>query len=150
MDASLIASYGKLGGTIAVCLAAVGSALGTGTAGMTAIGAWKKCYAQNKAAPFVLLTFVGAPMSQTIYGMIIMFQMLDKAGGGAAWPLLLGSGFFGGIAMGMSAWYQGRAGAAGAVALAETGQGFTNYLSVIGIVETIAIFVMVFIIMALG
>ena len=31
----------------------------------------------------------------------------------------------------------------------ETGEGFTNYLSVIGIVETVAIFVMVFVIIAL-
>jgi V/A-type H+/Na+-transporting ATPase subunit K len=150
MDAEIITSLGKLGGTFAVSIAAIGSALGTGTAGITAIGAWKKCYAQNKAAPFLLLTFVGAPMSQTIYGMIIMFTMLDKATAGTNWPLLLGSGLIGGLAIGMSAWYQGKAGAAGSVALAETGQGFTNYLSVVGIVETVAIFVMVFVIIALG
>ena len=48
----------------------------------------------------------------------------------------------GGIAMGFSAWYQGKAGAAGSDALAETGQGFGNYLTVLGIVETVALFVM--------
>ena len=40
---------------IAVGLGAIGSAIGTGTAGAAAIGAWKKCYMQGKAAPFLLL-----------------------------------------------------------------------------------------------
>ena len=46
-------------------------------------------------------------------------------------------------AMGASAWFQGKAGAAGSDALAETGQGFGNYLITLGIVETVALFVMV-------
>ncbi len=144
MEAETMIALGSLGAGMALCLGAVGSALGTGTAGMSAIGAWKKCYANNKAAPFILLTFVGAPISQTIYGMILMIAMLDAAQAGTNWPLLLGVGFLGGLAIGMSAWFQGKAGAGGTVALAETGQGFTNYLSVLGIVETVALFVMVF------
>lgn len=38
---------------------------------MAAIGAWKRAYLQNKAAPFSLVAFVGAPLTQTIYGMIL-------------------------------------------------------------------------------
>ena len=150
MNAEMITALGKVGAVTAICFSAVGSALGTGTAGMTAIGAWKKCYANNKTAPFILLTFVGAPLSQTIYGMILMFIMIGKAEAGISWPLLMGAGVFGGLAIGMSAWLQGMAGAAGSNALAETGQGFTNYLAVLGIVETVAIFVMVFLMIALG
>ncbi len=144
MDTEMMVSLGRLGAAAVMCLSAVGSALGTGTAGMAAVGAWKKCYANNKAAPFILLTFVGAPLSQTIYGMILMFAMIGKSAAGTSWPLLLGVGIFGGLAIGSSAWLQGKAAAGGTVALAETGQGFTNYLSVLGIVETVAIFVMVF------
>ena len=44
----------KLGGAIAFSFAAIGSALGTGTAAMAGIGAWKKCYLQGKPAPFTL------------------------------------------------------------------------------------------------
>ena len=54
-------------GYFAVALAAVGSAIGCGIAGQAAIGAWRKCYQQGKAAPFLLLAMVGAPLSQTIY-----------------------------------------------------------------------------------
>jgi len=68
-----------------LAFAAIGSALGTGIAGMAAVGAWKKCFAQNKAAPFMLTVFVGAPLSQTIYGFILMQQLAGKvsAGGGS-------------------------------------------------------------------
>ena len=52
--------------------------------------------------------------------------------------------------MGVSAYGQGKVGAYCADALAETGQGFSNYLAVIGIVETVAIFVLVFSLLALG
>jgi V/A-type H+-transporting ATPase subunit K len=155
-----MASLGKLGGSMALGLAAVGSSLGVGAAGPAVVGSWKRCYAQNKAAPFVLVTFVGAPLSQTIYGMILMNQIAAKvaAAGQAAgeivaadvaaasnWPAMLGIGCFGGIAMGMSAWYQGVIGASAADAMAETGKGFGNYLMALGIIETVALFVMVFI-----
>ena len=119
-------------------------------AGAAAIGAWKKCYAQGKPAPFMLLTFVGAPLSQTIYGMILMFNMANKAKEGMPWQGLVGIGITAGIGMGMSAWLQGKAGAGGSDALAETGEGFTNYLDALGVIETVAIFVMVFAMIAIG
>jgi V/A-type H+/Na+-transporting ATPase subunit K len=147
MDQQTAVTLGKLGAATVFGLAAVGSALGSGAAGPAAIGAWKKCYAQNKSAPFILLVFAGAPMSQTIYGMILMNQMvaLCNAAGFANWGAMLGAGLFGGLAIGASAYYQGVAGAAGADALAETGKGFGNYLIVLGMLETIALFILVFI-----
>ncbi len=61
------------------------------------------------------------------------------------WPAMLMAGIVGGVAMGASAAYQGMAGAAAADAMGETGQGFGNYLMTLGVVETVALFVMVFI-----
>ncbi len=136
-------TLGQMGIAAAFALAAAGSAIGIGTAGMAAIGAWKRCYAQNKPAPFLLLAFVGAPFTQTIYGMILMGQLQGVAE--TADPgLLLGAGIFGGIGMGMSAWFQGAAGAAASDALTSTGKGFSNYLIILGLVESVALFVMVF------
>ena len=134
-------------GYAALALAAVGSALGTGSAGMAAVGAWKKCFAQNRAAPFLLIAFVGAPLTQTIYGMILMNAILGSA---TAWATKLEAGVFGGLALGVSAWFQGRAGASASDALAETGKGFGNYMMVLGLVETTALFAMVFMLGALG
>ena len=60
-------------------------------------------------------------------------------------PLVLFEvGLFGGIAIGASAYMQGAAAAAASDALAETGKGFGNYVMVIGLIETVALFAMVF------
>jgi V/A-type H+-transporting ATPase subunit K len=64
------------------------------------------------------------------------------------WPWMVSAGIFGGLAIGVSAWYQGVIGAAASDAQAETGKGFGNYLMALGIIETVAVFVMVFIIAA--
>jgi V/A-type H+-transporting ATPase subunit K len=136
-------SYGLIGVGAALALAAVGSAIGTGSAAMAAVGAWKKCFAQNRPAPFLLVAFVGMPLTQTIYGFILM-NALNAAAEATGAAMLLGAGVLGGLAMGMSAWFQGRTGAVASDALAETGQGFGQYIMVMGIVETVALFVMVF------
>ncbi len=134
---------GMLGIGAALALAACGSAIGAGSAGMAAVGAWKKCFAQNKPAPFTLIAFVGAPLTQTIYGYILMNTLFQAADGANPW-LILGAGVFGGLAMGFSAAFQGKAAASASDALAETGKGFGQYIMVLGIVETVALFVMVF------
>ena len=145
MTNEMMQNLALIGGYSAVAFAAMGSALGTGTAGSSAIGAWKKCYAQNKPAPFLLMALAGAPLSQTIYGLVMLMFIKGKAADmPQAWPLLLVVGVIGGIAMGFSAWYQGRAGAGGCDAFAETGKGFANYLMILGVVETVAIFALVF------
>ena len=129
-------------------LSAAGSAFGTGFAASAAVGAWKKCYAANKPAPFILLGLVGAPITQTLYGMILMFIMLGKTAAGAGFACVL-LGIFAGLGIGLSALFQGRAAAAACDAQAETGQGLTNYFGALGIVETVAIFTMVFAIIAI-
>ena len=162
MDAYMIVA----GAIACLGLSAAGSAFGTGFAASAAVGAWKKCYAANKPAPFLPLSFVGAPITQTLYGMILMFLMLGKVAlekdaegvvtgikatvsTGSGLPVLV-AGIFAGLAIGLSALFQGRAGAAACDAQAETNQGFTNYLAALGIVETVAIFAMVFALIALG
>ena len=137
-------------GYVAVGLAAVGSAIGAGTAGAAAIGAWKKCYQQGKAAPFLLIAMVGAPLSQTIYAMLMMVlskqAIVEKPEYALAYICL---GLLGGVAQMVSAIFQGRCGANGCVSFAETGKGFANYLIVLGVVETCAIFALVFSFMAM-
>ena len=135
--------------------AAIGSAYGCGAASCAAMGAWKKCYAQNKPAPFQLLIFAGAPLSQTIYGMIVMFIVMGGAANVAAataghWIVYSLVGVLAGIAMGVSALWQGISAAAAADAFAETGKGFANQLMALGIVETVAIFVLAFSIVLLS
>ncbi len=139
-------NWGFLGAGLVMGIAAMGSAIGIGTAGQGAIGAWKRCYLNNKPAPFLLVVFAGAPLTQTIYGFLLMQSMIGKVGSADIGQQLfyLGLGLACGLSMCMSAIAQGKAGAAGSDALAETGKGFTNYIMVVGLCETIALFSMVF------
>lgn len=143
-------NWGLIGIGAAIAFAGVGSALGTGTAGMAAVGAWKKCFVQNRPAPFILVAFVGFPLSQTIYGYLLMNRLAQAVAAGADAAYLLGAGVFGGIAIGMSAWFQGRAAAAASDSMGETGKGTGNYIFVLGIIETVALFVMVFLFLITG
>jgi len=150
MDPEMAASFAKIGAAACVSFAAIGSALGAGAAGSAAIGAWKRCYIQNKPASFMLLAFVGAPLTQTFYGMVLMNDITGKAAAAveqaavAPWPSMIVAGILGGIAMGFSAWFQGKAGAAASDSLGETEQGFVNNILVLGVIESVALFVMVF------
>ena len=133
----------------AIGFAAMGSAYGCGVAAASAIGEWKKCYLQNRPAPFQLAILTGVPMSQTIYGFILMLQILNNVKG-PHWPTCLAIGIVGGIAIAMSAAFQGRAAAGACDAYAESGKGFAYYLIALGVVETIAIFAMVFAMIIIG
>lgn len=146
MDEFLI-QFMDLGLALVLGLSAIGSAAGAGTAGMAAIGAWKKNYSQNKPAAFMLVAFVGAPLTQTIYGMIVMNSMAGLAVKG---HFLWGIGACCGAALGLSAYYQGKCAAVACDAMGETGQGFGNYMIVLGMVETVALLVMAFTLGVLG
>ncbi|MBP7215655.1 MAG: V-type ATP synthase subunit K [Candidatus Omnitrophica bacterium] len=142
MDPNVVSQFKDLGLSLVLALAACGSGAGAGIAGMSAIGAWKKNYSQNKAASFMLVAFVGAPLTQTIYGKIVMDKLYLLAEKGQyAW----GIGAFCGLAIGLSAYWQGKCAASACDAMGETNKGFTNYLIVLGMTETVALFVMVFI-----
>jgi V/A-type H+-transporting ATPase subunit K len=137
-------NLGLLGAGLVMGISALGSGLGIGFAGMATIGAWKKCYIANKPAPMMLLAFAGAPLTQTFYGFILMGQMKEAAFANPenTW-LYIGYGIASGLAIAFSAIFQGKAGAASADAQAETGKGFAQYIAVVGIAETVALFAMV-------
>jgi V/A-type H+-transporting ATPase subunit K len=133
-----------LGAGLVMGLAALGSGIGIGIAGSATIGVWKKSYMRNKPASMLLLAFVGAPMTQVFYGYILMGQIkaaaiVNQADG---W-LYVGFGLASGLGIAFSAVGQGMAAAAAADAQGETGKGFAQYMLVVGIAETVALFSMV-------
>ena len=66
----------------ALGLSAMGSAFGSGFAAQASVGAWKKCYANGKPAPFIMVAFSGAPLTQTIYGFLLMNFIRSAVEGG--------------------------------------------------------------------
>ena len=139
-----------VGMAAALGLSASGSAFGAGFAGMASVGAWKKCYASGKPAPFIMIAFSGAPLTQTIYGFLLMNFSKSAVEAGAEPGLAFGVGIFGGLAIGLSGLFQGKCAAAAADALGATGKGTANYFIVVGIVETVALFTLVFSLLLLG
>jgi V/A-type H+-transporting ATPase subunit K len=137
-------SLGLLGAGLVLGMAAVGSAIGIGTAAQAAIGAWKKCYITNKPAPMTLLVFIGAPLTQVFYAYIMMTNILTAAYANSEYGVLqFGFSVASAIAIAASAIFQGKAGACAADAQAETGKGFAQYISAVGVIETVALFTMV-------
>ena len=133
-----------IGLACALGISAVGSALGAGAAALASVGAWKKCYQNGKPAPFIMVAFSGAPLTQTIYGFLLMNFIRSALDTGASPMLAMCIGIVGGFAIGLSAFFQGKVAAASADALGETGKGTANFLIVVGIIETVALFTLVF------
>ena len=134
-------NFGMIGVAAVLGLSAIGSGVGAAIAGQAAIGSWKRSYLANKPASFLLVVFAGAPLTQTIYGFILMQRMMTSTKDPF---LLLAAGIIGGAAMGISAIAQGLASAASCDAFGETGKGFGQYITVVGLCETVALFVMAF------
>ncbi len=140
---------GQMGIVIMLGLAAFGSSAGIGAAGQSAAGAWGKEGKAGKTLSFTYIILVGMPISQTLYAMIVMNKMnqvlqhseIAVANAG----LLFGIGLATGLGEMISAWMQGLIGAAGVRSLSESeGKGFAFLLIAMGIVETVGIFTMVF------
>ena len=141
---------GQLGLALALGLGALGSALGIGAAGRAAAGAWAKEAKAGKPLNFSYIMLTGMPLSQTIYGFILMFVGLSgpvynpeilAANAGA----LLSIGIAGGLAEMFSAWMQGQIGAAACRAISEgEGKGLVFMIIAMGIAETVGLFGLVF------
>ncbi len=142
---------GKLSAGLVLGLGALGSALGILAAGTAAAGAWAAEGKAGKNLSFQYIIMVAAPISQTLYSMILMNGMLTKAATPENSLLLLGVALGCGIGELFSAWYQGQIGAAGVRCLNENGgKGFGLLIIALGIIETVGIFAMVFGLSILG
>ena len=123
-------------------LSALGSAIGVVISGPAVIGAWKKCYLQKRPAPFILVVFAGTVLSNIIYGFILLVAFSESTV--LQDPQFLTLGLGAGLCIFAVAITQSICSAAAAEAYAETGEGFGNFLMVVGIAETISLFAVVF------
>ncbi|NIZ19466.1 V-type ATP synthase subunit K [Entomospira culicis] len=128
---------------LAFAIASIGSGIGIGIAAQGAVGAWKKALLSGKRANAAMLILVSFPLSQTFYGMVVMNDLSANVAPHA--PALAGTiGLFGGLAIAIAGILQGKVAAYACDALGETGKGFGSYVIVLGIIETVALFAMVF------
>lgn len=150
-DPQLAYHLSLFGAYLAVALTAVGSLIGCCHAGAAALACWKRSYQENKPAAFVLSIFAGAPLTQTIYAVILMMMLNGKAT--VENPMFLSHffmGLFGGILLLIAAIYQGKIGALACDMFSgANNKGFGNAVTVVGIVETVGLFATIFAAMAI-
>lgn len=133
------------GHAIALGIAGVGSAIGTGIAAMGAMGLWKQSIKDKKKLPALALAMVGMPLSQVIYGMIFMNSLIGADLNPDSYMNQMIFALFVGVAIAASAIMQGRAGAAACSNLAvDDKQGAGMYIAAMGVIETVALLAMVF------
>jgi V/A-type H+-transporting ATPase subunit K len=132
---------------LAACfgLSSLGAVLGMSVNGPAVIGAWKKCALHNRPVPFIMVVFAATCLSNIIYGYIAMDALATSLHMSDHYIMWLG--IISGICIGANSFVQAVVGANAADAYAETGKNFGNYIMVVGIAETFALFVMVFVIL---
>jgi V/A-type H+-transporting ATPase subunit K len=135
MDWSAISGY--IGAAFAVALPAIGSAIGVRTAGEVSHGAMAKV--DEGHGKFIGIS--AAPSSQTIYGLILMFVLLDKVNTAGMGDLFIG--FLCGLAICLSAVFQGKVAATAILASTKKPEIFGKCFAAAGIVESFAIFALV-------
>jgi len=137
---------GQIGYALPLGMGAVGSALGIGAAGRAAAGAWAKEAREGKRLNFLYIVLTSMPLSQTIYGFIIMLALLkdrvyqpqfNSTYGGTILSIAIAVG----LGQLSSAWIQGVIGASGIRAMSEgEGKPFVFCIIAMGIVETVGLF----------
>ncbi len=144
---------GRLSGGLVLGLGGIGSCLGILAAAQAAAGAWAAEGKAGKNPSFQYVIMIAAPISQTLYAMIVMMNgmMAIKNVTPHSGMVMLGVAIGVGLIELASAWGQGLVGAAGVRCLNENGgKGFGFIIVALGIIETVGIFGMVFGLMLLG
>ena len=133
--------FSMVGPALALGLSCLGSAIGCGIAGMASHGVMARV--EEGHGKFIGMS--AAPSSQSIYGFILMLLMKQAIEAGTLSPLsALGIGISSGVAIMVSAIFQGKCCASGIQATAKQPAIFGKCFAAVGIVESFALFAFVF------
>lgn len=136
-----------VGPALALGLSAIGSSIGCGIAGAASHAVMSRV--EEGHGKYIALA--AAPSSQIIYGFILMLLMRNAISIGTLSPLsAIGIGFASGMAILISAVYQGKVSATGIQASAKQPAIFGKCFAAVGIIESFALFAFVFSLMLMG
>lgn len=133
-------SFEQIGPIMALALGAIGSAVGCGIAGMTSHGVMAKT--DEGHGLFIALSAM--PASQTIYGFVLMILLQGAIGKEGLSALgLFGIGTAAGVALMMSAIFQGKTCSSAILGVAKKPTIAGKSFIAPGIVESFALFAMI-------
>ncbi len=134
-------NFDMVGPALALGLSCLGSAIGCGIAGMASHGVMSRV--EEGHGKFIGMS--ASPSSQAIYGFILMLLMAGAIRDGSLAPLSgIGIGLGSGLAIMVSAIYQGKTAATGIQASAKQPAIFGKCFAAVGIVESFSLFAFVF------
>lgn len=134
-------NFDMVGPALSLGLGAIGSAIGCGIAGMAS----HAVMARVEEGHGKFIGMAAAPSSQVIYGFILMLLMSRSIETGSLSAMSgVGIGLASGLAIMMSAIYQGKVAATGIQASAKQPAIFGKCFAAVGIVESFALFAFVF------
>ena len=134
-------NYDMVGPALALGLGATGSAIGCGIAGMAS----HAVMARVEEGHGKFIGMAAMPSSQVIYGFILMILMSRAIEGGTLSDMSgIGTSLSSGLAIMISAIYQGKVAATGIQASAKEPAIFGKCFAAVGIVESFALFAFVF------
>lgn len=133
--------FDMVGPAIVLGLGCIGSAIGCGIAGMASHGAMTRV--EEGHGKFIGLS--AAPSTQSVLGFVLMVLMKNAIKTGTLAPMsAVGIGLFVGLALLVSAMFQGRCAATAIQATAKQPAVFGKAFLAIAIVESFAIFAFIF------
>ena len=140
-------NFDMIGPALALGLSAIGSSIGCGIGGMASHAVMSRV--EEGHGKYVAMAAM--PSSQIFYGFILMLLMKNAILAGTLSSLSgIGIGFAAGLAIMVSAIYQGKAAASGIQASAKQPAITGLCFAALGIIESFALFAFVFSMMLLG
>ena len=134
-------NFAMAGPAIILGLGCIGSAIGVGIAGMASHAVMSRV--DDNHAKFIAMS--AAPSSQTIFAFILMFLMKNAILANTLSPLSgIAIGIASGMALMISAIFQGKAAATGIQAVAKQPALFAKCFIALGIIESFALFAVAF------
>ena len=137
-------NYDMIGPALALGLCAIGSSIGCYIAG----AASHAVMARTEEGHGKYIGLAAAPSSQCIYGVVLMIMMQSAIKAGTLSAVSgIGIGLFVGLAIAASSVFQGKVCATGIQATAKQPALFGKCFASVGIIESFALFALVFAIM---
>jgi V/A-type H+-transporting ATPase subunit K len=139
-------NFDMMGPALALGLSSIGSSIGCGIGGMASHAIMSRV--EEGHGKYIAMSAM--PSSQIIYGFILMLLMKNAILEGTLSPLSgIAIGFSSGLAIMISAIFQGKAAATAIQATAKQPAIFGKCLAALGFIESFALFAFVFALMLL-
>ena len=136
--------FGLFGPGLVLLITVIWVVIGIGFSGATFLGIVKHCKNEHKPIPWIMFPFVGSPIVGLFYSNILMLHMREIVITIENESMLFNLTIISGLIIGLSMAIMGKLGAIACNELSKNIKHLNLHLIKIGVVNSIAVFAMVF------